>query len=125
MCRKKSRRARQPPRRKLGTQIRNSDNTRAETEKIRKAVRVIGDIFWSRANMSVRLAAEFNKMTHTPFVSWDQIRTAFSDMGYVFEPQDVQRCVNFVLPGTDLEQINYNEFIMKLKTTYHDMSGKL
>ena len=32
---------------------------RAETEKVRRAVRTIGEIFISRANMTTRLLAEF------------------------------------------------------------------
>ena len=39
---------------------------RAETEKIRKAVRLIGDIYWSRPQMNVRLQSEVgaNNLTY-------------------------------------------------------------
>lgn len=56
---------------------------RAESEKIRRAVKTIGEVFWSRANMSVRLRAEFSKMTTDEYLPWDKIRTAFLHLGYL------------------------------------------
>ena len=66
---------------------------RAETEKVRRAVRNIQDIYVNRHNMTVRLTAEFSNMTHEKYVNWEQIRNAFVALGYVFEPEDVQRCI--------------------------------
>lgn len=95
---------------------------RAETEKIRRAVRMIQDVFVNRANMTVRLTAEFSHMGHEPTVTWEQIRTAFVKLGYVFEPEDVQRCINYLMPGDDMNKINYAKFLQRLRTTFHDMS---
>ena len=47
---------------------------RAETEKVRRAVRMIQDIYVNRTNMTVRLTAEFSHQTHEAFVNWEQIR---------------------------------------------------
>jgi len=96
---------------------------RAETEKVRRAVRNIQDIYVNRTNMTVRLTAEFAHLTHEQFVNWEQIRTAFVRLGYVFEPEDVQRCVKYLMPGTDLNRINYNLFLQQLRITYSDMTA--
>eukprot|EP00392_Amoebophrya_sp_AT5.2_P016043 g16282.t1 len=50
---------------------------RAETEKVRRAVRTIGDIFFTRENMRGRLLAEYNEMGQEPTKTWDQIRLGF------------------------------------------------
>lgn len=96
---------------------------RAETEKVRRAVRMIQDVYVNRFNMTVRLTAEFSHMTHEHFVNWEQVRTAFVKLGYVFEPEDVQRCVKFVMPEVDLNKINYAQFLQRLRTTFHDMTA--
>jgi len=96
---------------------------RAETEKMRRAVRHIGDVFHTRANMLTRLLAELDEVSRDQFKSWDQIRTAFLKLGYVFELEDIQRCVLYILPGCDLNKVPVFDFFSKLKTTYHDMSA--
>lgn len=55
---------------------------RAETEKVRRAVRTIGDIFFTRENMRGRLLAEYNEMGQEPTKTWDQIRLGFLKLGY-------------------------------------------
>jgi len=96
---------------------------RAETEKMRRAVRLIGDVFNTRANMLTRILAELDEMGREQHKSWDQIRNAFLKLGYVFELEDVQRCVLYCLPGVDLHKIPVFDFLSKLKTTFHDMSA--
>lgn len=56
-------------------------------------------------------------------MNWEQIRTAFVRLGYVFEPEDVQRCVKYLMPGTDLNRVNYNHFLQALRVTYGDMTA--
>ncbi|CAD7952611.1 unnamed protein product [Amoebophrya sp. A120] len=94
---------------------------RAETEKVRRAVRMIGDIFFTRENMRGRLLAEWNEMGQEPTKTWDQIRLGFLKLGYVFDLDDVQRCILFCLPGCDLQAVPVIDFLHKLKVTYHDM----
>merc|ERR1712113_510654 len=42
---------------------------RAETEKVRKAVRELGDVVYQRVHIMKKLFKEFEKMTHEPTVT--------------------------------------------------------
>jgi len=95
---------------------------RAETEKVRRAVRSIGETVITRADMRKRIMAECNNMGQEATKSWDQIRTAFVKLGYPFELEDIQRAVNFCCPGVDLQKVPVFDFLSKLIVSYHDMS---
>merc|ERR1719265_1452320 len=46
---------------------------RAETEKVRKAVRDIGDVFYKHVGMMQKIFKEFTHMTHQNFVTCEQV----------------------------------------------------
>lgn len=71
--------------------------------------------------MSQRLAAEFEHMGCDVNCNWSQVRTAFLKLGYVFEAEDIQRCIKYLLPTCELSKIPYHNFIGALKTSYQDM----
>merc|ERR1712188_308067 len=73
---------------------------RAETEKVRKAVRAIGDMFYRHVGMMQKIFKEFTHMTHQNFVTCEQIHAALLKIGHAFEVEDVQRCVLYVIPDT-------------------------
>ena len=80
-------------------------------------------MYLNRRDMQSRLLAEFNGMSQEPTKTWDQVRDAFVQLGYVFEPDDVQRCILFCLPGCDLQKVPVIALLSKLRTTYHDLSA--
>lgn len=60
-------------------------------------------------------------MTHLDYVNCEQIRDALGRIGFSFEVDDVERCILFVLPGADLEKIDYVHFVKSLVACYHDL----
>merc|ERR1719409_238351 len=75
---------------------------RAETEKIRRAVRMVGDVLYKHTSTVQKLFKEFTHMTHEQHVSMEQIHAALLKIGYTFDIADIQRAVLFVLPDVDL-----------------------
>merc|ERR1719316_1888564 len=71
---------------------------RGETEKVRKAVREIGDVFYKHVGTMQKMFKEFTHMTHQSFVTCEQIHAALLKIGFAFDVDDVQRCVLFVMP---------------------------
>jgi len=97
---------------------------RDETEKVRAAVRAIGDQVYRHTQTFMRLMKEFAKMTHEDFVSCEQIMLALENLGKDFSLEDVQRCVSYVMPKAPFDRVNYVEFLKAVVTSYHDVSGK-
>mmetsp|Transcript_11597 Transcript_11597/g.27030 ORF Transcript_11597/g.27030 Transcript_11597/m.27030 type:complete len:753 (+) Transcript_11597:141-2399(+) len=96
---------------------------RIENEKVRKAVREVGDVIYKHSQVIYRLLKEFGHMTHLHTVSCDQIREALSKVGHEFQHEDILRTILFVMPeGTDPEAINYIEFVKAIVASFHDMS---
>merc|ERR1719428_2638126 len=93
---------------------------RAETDKVRKAVRDIGDVFYKHVGMMQKMFKEFTHMTHHNYVSCEQIHAALLKIGFAFDLEDVQRCVLFVVPDADLDKIDYVHFCQSLVACYHD-----
>merc|ERR1712072_887562 len=93
---------------------------REETEKVRKAVRAIGDVFYKHVGMTQKIFKEFTHMTHQNFVSVEQIHAALLKVGFAFDVEDVQRCVLFVVPGADLDKIDYVHLCQALVACFHD-----
>merc|ERR1719161_3292419 len=93
---------------------------RAETEKVRKAVREIGDVFYKHTGMAQKTFKEFTHMTHLNYVSAEQIHAALLKIGFSFDIEDIQRCILFIIPDADLDRIDYVHFIKSLGACYHD-----
>lgn len=94
---------------------------RAETEKIRRAVRLMGEVFNTRANMSVRMSKELEHLSpSSKYVDWSLVRQAFLNIGHTFEPEDVQRCIKYLLPRSELTHVPYFKLIEMFKSTFHD-----
>jgi DNA mismatch repair ATPase MutS len=96
-------------------------NERAETEKVRKAVRAIGDVFYKHVGTQQKMFKEFSHMTHQNFVSVEQVHVALLKIGFAFDAEDVQRCVLFVIPDADLDKIDYVHFCQSLVACFHDL----
>merc|ERR1719191_900994 len=94
---------------------------RAETEKVRKAVREIGDVFYKHTGMAQKIFKEFTHMTHLNYVNSEQVHAALLKIGFSFDIEDVQRCILFVIPDASLEEIDYIHFVKSLISCYHDM----
>jgi hypothetical protein len=94
---------------------------RTETDKVRKAVRDIGDVFYKHVGMMQKIFKEFTHMTHQNFVTVEQIHAALLKIGFAFDCEDVQRCVLFVIPDVDLEKIDYVHFCQSLVACFHDL----
>merc|ERR1719453_2000021 len=75
---------------------------RAETEKIRKATKEIGDVMYKHTGAMQKLFKEFTHLTHQPYVTCEQVRSALAKIGYVFPLEDIQRCILFIVPDADL-----------------------
>jgi len=94
---------------------------RGETEKVRKAVRDIGDCIYKHTQVFKKLMKEFVHLTHEPVVTCEQIAKALNDIGQPFALQDVTRCVLFVMPGVDPQRVSYIDFLKSMVTSYHDL----
>merc|ERR1719487_1094391 len=94
---------------------------RSETEKVRKAVRDIGDAFYKHIGTMQKMFKEFTHMTHQNFVTVEQIHAALLKIGFAFDCDDVQRCVLFVMPDCDLDKIDYVHFCQAITACYHDL----
>jgi len=97
---------------------------REETEKVRNAVKAIGDVVYKHSTTFMRLLKEFAHLTHETTVTCDQIVQALEGLGKTFSVQDVQRCVSYIFPQGDLEKVEYVAFLKNLVTSFHDLSGK-
>merc|ERR1719487_3218201 len=94
---------------------------RAETEKIRRAVREVGDVLYKHTSTVSKLFKEFAHMTHQQQVTMEQIHAALLKIGYTFDIADIQRTILFVLPDADLDKIDYVYFVKSLVACYHDL----
>jgi EF-hand domain-containing protein 1 len=97
---------------------------REETEKVRAAVRAIGDVVYRHSQTFMRLLKDFARVTHTNFVTCEQITESLEQIGKSFALEDVQRCVSYVLPEAEFHQVAYVPFLKAVVSSYHDLSGK-
>jgi len=96
---------------------------RAETEKVRKATKEIGDVMEKHSGAVQKLFKEFTHLTHRPYVTCEQVHAALEKIGYPFAVEDIQRCILFVIPDADLDSIDYVHFVKSLVACYHDLSA--
>merc|ERR1719498_434682 len=94
---------------------------RGETEKIRKATREIGDVFYKHTGMMQKIFKEFTHMTHLNFVNVEQIHAALLKIGFSFDIEDIERCILFIIPDAELDRIDYVHLIKSLVACYHDV----
>jgi Ca2+-binding EF-hand superfamily protein len=94
---------------------------RAETEKIRRAVRELGDVLYKHTSTVQKLFKEFAHMTHEQTVNMEQIHAALLKIGYTFEMADIQRAILFVIPEANLDKISYVYFVKSLIACFHDL----
>ncbi|CAJ1395548.1 unnamed protein product [Effrenium voratum] len=96
---------------------------RDEREKIRSAVKAIGDVIYKHNTNFMRLLKEFAHLTHENTVGCEQITKALNTIGQSFSLEDVQRCVAYVLPDVDFEQVEYVAFLKAVVSSFHDLSA--
>merc|ERR1719419_1747223 len=89
---------------------------RGETERVRAAARAIGDVVYKHTQNRQKLQKEFAHITHKSTVSCEQIVDALKLIGHPFDLEAVQRTVSYLLPNTDLEAVEYVEFLQALVT---------
>jgi hypothetical protein len=94
---------------------------RGETEKVRKAVREVGDVFYKHTGMMQKIFKELTHMTHLNHVTCEQIHAALLKVGFMFDIEDIQRCVLFIIPDADLDAIDYIFVVKSLISSYHDI----
>jgi len=95
---------------------------RAETAEVRKACRELGDAVYQRHSVVLNLYREFQKMTHLPTVSNNQIKKALQSCGISFKLEDIDRVILYMYPDGDLKQVNYVKFFKSLIVSHHDFS---
>lgn len=105
------------------TRARDQESKHAETGRIRRAVREIGNALYERAGAMTKFYKECGHMTHMSHLTVEQIHAALSRIGLAFDLEDVMRCVVFVLPGVDLHRIDYAVLGKTLRSIYHDMAA--
>lgn len=96
---------------------------RAETERVRKAVRDIGDVLYKHVGMIQKMFKEFTHMTHKNTVNCEQVHAALLKTGFAFDVEDVRRAVGFVVPDADPENVDYVYLMQSLVACYHDLSA--
>merc|ERR1712078_738636 len=81
---------------------------REETEKVRRAVREIGDAMYKHSGMAQKLAKELAHTTHRSIVTLQQLHEACDRIGYTFELEDLRRCIVYIMgPEVDMSGIDY------------------
>jgi hypothetical protein len=96
---------------------------RAETEKVRKAMRQIGDSLYKFPGVIHRMTKELQHLTHLPVVTSEQMQYAFKQIGHSFQLEDVQRAVLYIYPHGDLNEIPYKDFFQAVVSSFHDLSA--
>lgn len=96
---------------------------RDETNKVRKAMRELGEIVYKHPGTLQRVLKEFTHMTHKNTVNSAQVLKAFTELGHGILLADVERCILFLFPDADLSCIDYVEFVKALRTSYHDVTA--
>merc|ERR1712217_312464 len=96
---------------------------RSETEQVRNAVRLMGDIVYKKTQAFHKLVNEFNRLTHEHKVSCEQIVLALHRIGHTMDIEDVKRCVLYVMPDADLQAVPYYDFLKAIVATFHDLSA--
>jgi len=94
---------------------------KTEAEKIKRAMKELTALFYSRDNFSNRLMMEIGKISlGDKFVTSSDIRVALSRMGHHFDQRDIDRCVRS-LPNTnsDSGKVDYVDFIHFIHKAFH------
>lgn len=84
---------------------------RAETERVRRAVREVGGVIYQHFGVTTKVMKELCRMSHLPVVSKEAIRSALLRCGFAFEVEDIERAILFVMPHADVENVDYFEFL--------------
>jgi hypothetical protein len=96
---------------------------REETEKVRKAVREMGDVVYQRHGVIRKLYKEFETMTHEHSVSNVQIKRALSAMGITIKLEDIDRVILYLDQNANLASVEYVKFFKALMASFHDISA--
>lgn len=96
---------------------------RLETEAVRAAARRVGDVIYKQQHTFNRLFKEFARMSHTATVTSRQIVEALRQIGHIFTLDDVNRALMYVLPGVDLDRVEYVKFLKACVSTFHDLAN--
>jgi hypothetical protein len=96
---------------------------REETNRVRKAVRELGDVVYQRHGTVPKLFKEFEKMTHGNTVSNVQIKKALSAIGITIKLEDIDRVILFMDPNADLGSVVYVNFFKTMMASFHDING--
>ncbi|KAF4701155.1 EF-hand domain (C-terminal) containing, partial [Perkinsus olseni] len=94
----------------------------AETAKIRRAVREVGDVFYKHPSMSHRIIKELSKVSDNQMTDTGQIRLALLRLGFPFDQEEIDRCVCFVMTPEsdepiDLYRVKFVDFVKAIVAT--------
>ncbi|KAF4667259.1 EF-hand domain (C-terminal) containing [Perkinsus chesapeaki] len=100
----------------------------AETAKVRRSVREVGDVFYKHPTMSHRLIKELSRVSNNQRTDTNQIRLALLRLGFPFDQDDIDRCVCFVMTPDnnehlDLCQVKFVDFVKAVVASYHDLNA--
>jgi uncharacterized iron-regulated protein len=96
---------------------------REETNRVRKAVRELGDVVYQRHGTVPKLFKEFEKMTHGNTVSNVQIKKALAAIGVTIKLEDIDRVILYLDSNADLGSVVYVTFFKTLISSFHDING--
>jgi DNA mismatch repair ATPase MutS len=97
------------------------EQERIESDKVRKAMRDIGDVMYKHSYTFTKIFKEFAHLTHERTVTVQQVQAAMLQIGHAYDLDTVRRCVLFVMPDVDLDRIDYVEFLKAMTSTFHDV----
>eukprot|EP00920_Eleutheroschizon_duboscqi_P033509 GHVT01080649.1.p1 GENE.GHVT01080649.1~~GHVT01080649.1.p1 ORF type:complete len:481 (+),score=44.20 GHVT01080649.1:2070-3512(+) len=92
-----------------------------ERSAVLQGVRNIQRVFHQRPRLPSLLLKEFSHMTISRTVTPEQIREAIKRIGYEFDIVDIKRCVQFLCPDSDPDQVDTIGFVQALTQTYYDL----
>ncbi|KYK63447.1 putative EFHC1 [Toxoplasma gondii TgCatPRC2] len=95
-----------------------------EASEIKKAVRKIQHLFYQQPRLLNKLAKEFSHMTVGKTVTASQVCEALKSIGHEFPLSTVQRCIAYMFPEKEFEDIDYNQFIQTVCTSYNDFPSE-
>ena len=108
------------------TKVLASLSSRTETEKIRRAVREVGDCIYKRYGFDKKLIFDLGAVAVNHKVTSEQVRAALMRMGNCFDQSDIDRVCIYVLQPVvvDLKKIDYVELVQAIMATFHDVTSR-
>ena len=110
--------------REYKAKVLSSLRARTETEKIRRAVREVGDCIYKRYGFDKKLISDLGTVAVNHKVTSEQVRAVLMRTGNCFDQSDIDRVCIYVLKPqiVDLRKIDYVELVQAIMATFHDVT---